>query len=90
MQTAVTRRTASGLLLDEDQSIEIDEALAMYTIAAARALGVENETGSLAQGKRADLVVLGADPRTTDPNRLAEIPVLETYVEGTPTLNSAA
>jgi imidazolonepropionase-like amidohydrolase len=35
---------------------------ASATIVAARAMGLERELGSLAAGKRADLVVFGADP----------------------------
>jgi imidazolonepropionase-like amidohydrolase len=36
--------------------------LASATIVAARAMGIADEAGSLAPGKRADLVVLDADP----------------------------
>lgn len=39
-----------------------DDVLASSTIVAARALGIADETGSLEAGKRADLVVLDADP----------------------------
>jgi imidazolonepropionase-like amidohydrolase len=39
-----------------------DEVLASSTIVPARAMGIANETGSLEAGKRADLVVLDADP----------------------------
>ena len=38
------------------------EALQAATILAARALGVEKESGSLEVGKRADVVLLNADP----------------------------
>src|SRR6516162_8324055 len=38
------------------------EALQAATIVAARALGVENESGSLEIGKRADVVLLNNDP----------------------------
>ena len=39
-----------------------DAVLASSTIIAARAMGIADETGSLEAGKRADLVVLDADP----------------------------
>jgi imidazolonepropionase-like amidohydrolase len=39
-----------------------DDVLASSTIVAARAMGLADETGSLVAGKRADLVVLDADP----------------------------
>ena len=38
------------------------EVLASSTIVAARAMGIAGETGSVEAGKRADLVVLDADP----------------------------
>jgi imidazolonepropionase-like amidohydrolase len=38
------------------------EVLASATIVAARAMGIDGEAGSLEAGKRADLVVLDADP----------------------------
>jgi imidazolonepropionase-like amidohydrolase len=38
------------------------EVLAAATIVAARAMGIEEEAGSVAAGKRADLVVLDGDP----------------------------
>lgn len=38
------------------------EVFAASTIVAARAMGLEAETGSIAAGKRADLVVFDADP----------------------------
>jgi hypothetical protein len=90
IQAAVTRRTAGGAILGEEQAITVDEALRMYTVEAARALGVDREAGSLAEGKRADLIVLGADPRTADPERLAEIPVRRAYVGGEPALTAEA
>ena len=82
IQAAVTRRTAGGAELGAEQAIRVDEALRMYTVEAARSLGIERDAGSLAEGKRADLIVLGADPRSADPARLAEIPVRRAYVGG--------
>lgn len=82
VQAAVTRRTRSGLTFAPDQALSVDEALAAYTRGSAEALGVGHETGTLEAGKRADLVVLGADPLGVDPEQIARIPVLRTYLAG--------
>ena len=47
------------------QTISGEEALAMFTSAAAFALNRERVCGSIEAGKNADLTVLTADPRTT-------------------------
>ena len=38
------------------------EALQAATLVPAKAMGIEKETGTIEPGKRADLVILGADP----------------------------
>jgi predicted amidohydrolase YtcJ len=43
---------------EPDQELTIEEALALYTRNAARAIGAYGECGSLEAGKRADLVVI--------------------------------
>lgn len=82
IQGAVTRRTASGALLESDEAIHVDEALRAYTFGGARALGVDAEAGTISAGKRADLVLLSADPLATPPNRLTGLRILRTYVGG--------
>jgi hypothetical protein len=52
----------------------------MYTINAARALGLEDRLGSLAVGKRADVVVLSHDPR--DAAKHGSLRVDQTYLGG--------
>jgi predicted amidohydrolase YtcJ len=87
IQVAVTRRNprdtlgASEPLLPE-QAIDLETALRGYTIGSAYALGLDRETGSLTQGKAADLVVLGQDLRAVSLNRLARVPVLLTMIAG--------
>ena len=80
--TAVVRRTSEGTLLGPDEAISVDDALRAITIQAARALRMENEIGSLEIGKRADFVILDADPYSVAPERLAEIGVWGTVLEG--------
>jgi predicted amidohydrolase YtcJ len=45
-------------------------------------LGRERELGSLEPGTRADLAVLSDDPLAVDPDRVASIAVLQTWVDG--------
>ncbi len=79
---AVERRTRSGAVLGPDQAIDVMAALRAVTIDAAYAHFEENTKGSIAPGKLADLVVLGADPARVAPSELAAIPIIETLKEG--------
>jgi predicted amidohydrolase YtcJ len=83
LYAAVTRRTRrDGTPIAPEEAVTLLEALRMYTIDAAYAMGREREVGSLERGKRADLVVLSHDPTAVDPARLRDIAVEQTYVEG--------
>jgi imidazolonepropionase-like amidohydrolase len=53
-----------------------DEALEALTLAGAEMMDVADRTGSLEEGKDADLVVLSGDPLSTYTQ------VLQTWVEG--------
>ena len=53
-----------------------------YTIDAARAMFLESEVGSVTVGKRADLVVLDADPYAVEPHSLSDVHVLQTWFDG--------
>ncbi|MBB5915089.1 hypothetical protein BJY24_003956 [Nocardia transvalensis] len=52
------------------------------TLDAAWQLHVDRDTGSLEEGKYADLVILSANPRTTPADRLRDITVDATYLMG--------
>ena len=56
--------------------------MAGFTIDAAHAQFQETDRGSIEVGKRADLVVLDADPFTVDPAQLHAIGVLRTIIGG--------
>ena len=60
----------------------IGEALEMYTVHGARSGGLEHEVGTLEAGKRADLVVLNADPTTLAPEDLDHLAVERTVCGG--------
>ncbi len=63
------------------QRLDVTEALRAYTLGGARAGLAEDEVGTLAPGKRADLVVLAASPWGR-PGSIAEIGVAGTLVGG--------
>lgn len=84
IQAAVTRVTRRGHQLGPD-SLRIGPAAALraHTLEGAISIGRDREIGSLAVGKRADFVVLGGDPLETEGAEIAQIPVRETWVDGT-------
>jgi hypothetical protein len=85
LRDAMIRRTAGGQVLGPGERLTAREALALYTTDAAAAMHREGEIGSLEPGKLADFVVLADNPLTAAPERIADIPVLATVVDGTPT-----
>lgn len=83
VQAAVSRVTRRGTQLgSDDLAVSLDTALRAHTISAARALGREDELGSIEVGKRADFAVLDRDPHTTPIPELAKVGVSETWIGG--------
>ncbi|WP_328940787.1 amidohydrolase [Streptomyces sp. NBC_00250] len=82
IQFMVERASSSGRLIGPDEGVTVDEALHAYTVAGAYASHQDDGAGSLTPGKRADLVVLGDDPRAVDTSRIGDIEVVATYVDG--------
>ncbi len=79
---AVTRQSRDGEPGDPAEVLPVAAALKAYTIGAARAARLAAECGSLAPGKRADLVLLDANPLRVAPEALRNLRVLETWVAG--------
>lgn len=59
-----------------------EEALACFTRDAAAAAGMDDEVGSLEVGKRADFLILDADPMTVPAERIWTIGPLRTVIDG--------
>jgi predicted amidohydrolase YtcJ len=62
LRGALMRRTPSGVPLSPGQTLSGAQALALFTSAAARALGLEGRRGRIAPTLAADLAVLNQDP----------------------------
>lgn len=85
LQGLVTRRDPSGQFpgaLWPEQAMPLEAALAAYTVNPARALRIDDVTGSLEAGKSADFIVLDRNLFETPPDELAQTRVLATCFEG--------
>ena len=82
IQFLVERTSRTGQVIGPDEGISVDAALRAYTAEAARACHWEHILGRLTPGKLADLVVLAEDPRQVAVDRIADIAILATLVDG--------
>lgn len=78
----VNRITPSGRVAGPDQRVSVDAALRAITIEAAYSWRKEDQMGSIAPGKIANLTVLEEDPYAISPERLKDIPIWGTVFEG--------
>jgi predicted amidohydrolase YtcJ len=82
---AVTRRTLDGKHPNgwiPEQKISVEEAVRAYTVGSAFAEFQENEKGTIAAGKLADLVILSRDIFTIDPKEIEKVRVVMTIMDG--------
>ena len=82
LYAAITRRTESGRVVSEAETVSREDALRMMTSAAARFSFDEKNRGSIEPGKLGDFVVLDDDLLTCPPERLRSIRADLTIVGG--------
>ena len=80
--SAVMRTTVGGAVIGEREALAVDEALRACTHDAAACYFADDRLGTLEVGKLADVVVLDGDPFTTSPERLGEMDVEMTVLDG--------
>ena len=78
---AETRKGAEGVL-DASQDMPREAMFYAYTRNSARAMNMEGSIGTIARGKRADLVLLDRDVLTVSPEEMREAKVVWTMVAG--------
>ncbi len=78
---AETRKGPEGVL-DATQAMPRLAMFYAYTRNSARAMNLQDSIGSIAPGKRADLVLLDRDVLTVSPEEMRETKVLWTMVGG--------
>jgi len=87
IEVAMTRQDPEGRrtgVLNANEAVSLDTMLRAYTTNGAWLMHQENETGRLAPGMRADLVVLEKDLFEVAPSDIGEVGILATYLDGEP------
>ena len=79
---AVARISKNGEAILLEERISALDGLRLFTCNAARAIGREDERGSITPGKVADLVVLSDDPTAVPEEKIRDIRVDMTIING--------
>jgi predicted amidohydrolase YtcJ len=85
LYAAATRATLDGKNPNgwfPEQKLTVKEAIEAYTMGSAYAEFQEEQKGSIAPGKLADMVLLSDDVLTIDPIKIRDVKVLKTWVGG--------
>lgn len=91
LEAAITRKRPGfpdDVPLRPKGAMSLADALRAYTINGAFALRLDDKVGSIEVGKDADLVVLGEDLFAVEPEKIHEVPVLLTMMDGTITFEA--
>lgn len=80
--SAVNRVSRSGHVIGPAERVTPLQALKAITLDAAWQYREEDSKGSISVGKKADFVVLDANPLAVDPMKIKDIAVVATYKEG--------
>jgi hypothetical protein len=81
MRAAITRRSDVGVL-EPGEALAVADALRMWTVWAARAIGEEGSRGTIEKGKLADVTVLTEDIFTMPPERIGDVKAAQVIVGG--------
>lgn len=82
IQIAVTRQMKGDGILNPKETISVDDAIKAMTIYAAWQSFRDKELGSIEKGKFADFVVLEQNPKKVDTDKIKDIKIIETWLNG--------
>lgn len=81
IKCTVTRYAYDGTDCGQDEAVDVETAIKLYTRNAAKTTGLKN-AGQLKPGYHADFVVLSDDILACDPNDIDKIKIEKTYIDG--------
>ena len=79
---AMVTRQSDAVIFEPQEAISVADALKMWTIWPARAVGEGQEKGTIEIGKFADMVVLSDDPFQVPKEQLKDLTASKTIVGG--------
>ena len=82
IQSMVTRTSAEGKVYGAEQRLSAEEAIAVWTLGSAYSTFDEDVKGSIEVGKLADFVILSEDPTAAPVDRIKDIAVEMTFIDG--------
>ncbi|MGK2956344.1 MAG: amidohydrolase [Solirubrobacterales bacterium] len=82
IQSAKTRSSSNGDVLDASESIPMAAVLKAHTAGSATQLGLSKRVGSLKAGKDADIIVIDRNPLKAKPMTIEKTKVLRTIIGG--------
>ena len=82
LMAAVNRKDREGVTISLSEAITEEEALYAYTMGGAIVNGDEDNRGSIAKGKWADLVILASNPLKVETEEIENVKVDSTFVGG--------
>lgn len=71
----INRIVASGKVMAPEQKISVFDGMKGITITAARTIELENEIGSIKEGKQSTFTILNQNPFKIDPTKIKDIPI---------------
>ena len=83
IELAVTRKSLStGKTMDKKEALSVKQALDSYTNDGAKQLFMDDRTGKIEEGYLADFAVLSEDPEQCDVEKIHNISVMMTVMDG--------
>ncbi len=82
VQTAITRQSRTGVLLNPSERLSLPEAIGLFTQAGAWVGFEENRTGSITPGMRADVDILDSDLTRLPAEAISTASVHTTIIDG--------
>ena len=86
VEALVTREEPGGSAkhFGREQAVSLDQAIRLFTVNAAKHLGMADKVGRIEPGLLADLIVLDRDPYSIPVTELHQVRVEQTIINGTP------